>query len=241
MVQQTAWFYGNDPARDRDFHTIVVNGLPPKQPNAPWLPMLKQIFRVKKTKYLDVLDYLYNNLFTKMPPMRYAVDASRDPTWAELITKKLGEAKTINYTFTQKSKLHLMTLTKNYLLAGYTLPDVELMVRQKTISAEDADNIRQLKQESLREQMKPSTGDNISFTDGGKHNDVLHGQALSLKACYDYQMVHGGFGQHSKLFGFDGAGATLYDKVDKIEKKRQDLQALMEAKKKFNTMTIKYS
>lgn len=240
LVNKTVWFYGNDPARERDYHTIVINGLPPQLRGGTQLPMLRDIYRFRGKDYLEVLNFLFNNLFKKYPPMRYAVDYSRDPTWAELIRKKLGEEKTIEYKFTIDSKLHLMTIWRNYLLAGYTLPDVENMVRNNTISADKAQMIRELKQESLREQLKPSLGDKISFSDGGKHNDLLHGQALSLKAVYEYTKNHSGFGQHSKLFGFDGAPSELYDLQTIEDKKKRAVISMMENKGKFDKIDVKF-
>lgn len=242
MNQLIKYFYGNDPARERDYHTIVINGLTPSV-GGMWMPKLRDVFRYKKTDYLDVLNYLFGNLFKKYPPTRYAVDASRDPTWAELITKKLGEAKTVEYKFTIDSKLHLMTIMKNFLLSGYTLPNVDKLLREQKIDPIKAQFIREIKQESLREQMKPTMGDKISFSDGGKHNDLLHGQALSLLAVYDYTKNHQGFGQHSKLFGFNGAGSLLHDELTKRDKREKGVMNIMKSKGKglWNDFDIKLS
>ena len=241
MVEPIKWFYGNDPARDSDYHTIVINGLKPIHGDF-WIPLLRDVYRFKGKDYLDVLNFLYGNLFKKYPPMRFAVDYTRDPTWAELITRKLGEEKTIHYKFSIDSKLHLMTILRNYLLAGYTLPDVEKLVREKRIDADKAQLLREIKTESLREQTKPTTGDKISFSDGGKHNDLLHGQALSLKAVFDYTKSHSGFGQHSSLFGFDGAPAKLYEE-DTVRGRKQRAMIELLAKKgkgQYDTIDIQF-
>jgi len=238
LVDRIAWFYGNDPARERDYHTIVINGLKPQVSGGTSMPMLRDIYRFKGKDYLEVLNFLFNNLFKKYPPMRFAVDASRDPTFAELLTRKLGEEKTISYKFTIDSKLHLMTIMRNYLLAGYKLPDVESLVRNGLIDADKAEMIRQLKQESLREQMRPAVGDKISFSDGGKHNDLLHGEALSLKAVYDYTKSHSGFGQHSGLNGFDGAGAELYDMRTPFETRDAKIKAILSKKGVFDKIDV---
>lgn len=200
------WFYGNDPARDADYHTVVINGLFPRNPNEPeWNPMLRDLFRFKKTDYLDVLEWLFNDLFKKMPPYRFVTDATRDPTFAELIVRKLGAHKAEPYKFTIDSKLHLMTINRQYYKQGYALPDVEMLERENRITPEKAYLIRELKTESLREQMRP-IGDKISFSDGGKHNDLLHAQAMSLKGVFDYQRRAGiGASSQSSLFGM-GAG-----------------------------------
>lgn len=242
MSGNILYMYGNDPARERDYHTIVINGVKPQLRGKTIMPMLRDIYRFKGKDYLEVLNFLFNNLFKKYPPMRYAVDASRDPTWAELITKKLGEEKTISYKFTIDSKLHLMTIWRNYLLAGYSIPDVDQMMRENRIPPDKAQMIRELKQESLREQMKPTMGDKVSFSDGGKHNDLLHGQALSLKAVYDYTKSHSGFGMHSSLFGFDGAGAEMYDTLTQRDKKERMVRTLLSRKGKglFDKIDIKY-
>ena len=239
--QPIRWFYGNDPARDSDYHTIVINGLKPHA-GGFWMPLLRDVYRYKGVDYLNVLNFLFNNLFKKYPPMRYAVDYSRDPTWAELIRKKLGEEKTIEYKFTIDNKLHLMTIMRNYLLAGYTFPNVDQLIKSGFDSVK-AEMVREIKTESLREQMKPTTGDKISFSDGGKHNDLLHGQALSLKAVYEYTKSHSGFGQHSTLFGFDGASATLYDETEDKEKKMRSIAKLMQKKGKglFDSIDVKFS
>lgn len=245
LADQIKWFYGNDPARDGDYHTIVINGLKPKPiTGEPWLPFMRDIYRYRGKDYLDVLNFLFKTLFVKMPPTRYAVDATRDPTWAELIKRKLGEVKTIEYTFTINSKLHLMTTMKNYLVAGYTLPDVDFMVREGKITADKAQMIRELKQEALREQMKPTSGDKISFSDGGKHNDLLHGEALSLEAVFQYQLGMQGFGTHSSLTGFEGAASPLYDEeltpVEKTDKLVRDIMS-KRGKGLFDKIDVSYA
>lgn len=196
------WFYGNDPARDADYHTIVINGLFPRPSTGEWLPLLRDIYRIQKTDYLDVLNFLFDKLFKEMPPRMYVTDATRDPTFAELITRKLGANKVLSYKFTIDSKLHLMQVTKDYLKQGYALPDADELLRDGLVNPEKAAWIKELKIEALREQMKPTSGDKISFSDGGKHNDLLHGEALSLKGVYDYQK-RAGFGRgRDSLFGY---------------------------------------
>ena len=217
------WFYGNDPARDADYHTIVINGLLPRNPNQKdWNPMLKDLFRFRKTDYLDILEFLFNKndgLCHKMPPYRFVTDATRDPTFAELIVRKLGAHKAEPYKFTIDSKLHLMTINRQYYKQGYALPDVEQLEREGKIEPDKAFLIRELKTESLREQMRP-IGDKISFSDGGKHNDLLHAQAMSLKGVFDYQRRVGiGTAGNSTLIGV-GAGDP-YDPRSSIQLARE--------------------
>lgn len=240
-MDKIRWFYGNDPARDRDYHTIVINGLKPKTKGGFQVPLFRDVYRFKGKDYLEVLNFLFRNLFPRMPPTRFAVDASRDPTWAELITRKLGEEKTINYKFTIDSKLHLMTVMKNYLLAGYTFPDVDMLIREGRITQDKAQMVREMKQEALREQMRPTSGDKISFSDGGKHNDLLHGEALSLEGVFQYQRGTSGFGNHSQLFGFDGAVSELYEEESIHDQKVRSITKLMEGKGLFDKIDIKFS
>ena len=232
------WFYGNDPARDADYHTIIINGLFPRPTDgSDWLPLLRDIYRIQKTDYLDVLNFLFNDLFKKMPPRMFVTDATRDPTFAELITRKLGANKVLSYKFTIDSKLHIMQIFKDYLKQGYTLPDPDELLREGRTTPEKAEWIREMKIESLREQMKPTSGDKISFSDGGKHNDLLHGEALSLKGAYDYQKRAGfGNGQDS-LFGY---GAT--DNYDSRSTMQQTQDHVMQrfANAGFNTDKMKF-
>lgn len=230
------WFYGNDPARDADYHTVVINGLFPRPSEGAWNPMLRDVYRFKGKDYLEVLDFLFKNLFKKYPPFKFVTDASRDPTFAELIIKKLG-AKAEAFKFTLDSKLHLMTITKNYYKQGYALPDVDLLEREGRIDPQKAHLIREIKVESLREQIRP-TGDKISFSDGGKHNDLLHGQALSLKGVYDYQKRAGFGATRNSLFGY--GGTSQYDSRSSMQKtqdqvmKRFENAGMPTHKMKFN-------
>ena len=241
MMGYPLWFYGNDPARDQDYHTIVVNGLMRKPPSGPWLPMLRDVYRYKKKDYLQVMAFLFNILFKKMPPAKYAVDETRDPTWAELLVRKLGEEKTLCYKFTTNQKLELMTINRNYLLSGYKLPNPDELIRKKAVTQEKAQILRELKQESLREQMKPISGDRISFSDGGKHNDLLHAQSLSLKAVLEYQKVNGGFGGFMPLEGFNGAGNEFEMEPTKEEQMAASVKNIMKRKSNFDKIDIKFS
>jgi len=232
------WFYGNDPARDADYHTIIIHGLFSRPTDGEWNPMLRDVYRFRKTDYLDILSFLFDDLFRKMPPVKFVTDATRDPTFAELITKKLGAHKVNSYKFTIDSKLHLMTLTKQYYQQGYALPDVDQLEREGRIKSEKAQLIREMKQESLREMTRP-VGDKISFSDGGKHNDLLHAQALSLKGVYDYQ-ARVGFGNsgNSTLFGY-GAGDP-YDGRSTMQIAREHVMKRFE-NSGYNTDKMKFS
>jgi hypothetical protein len=141
--------------------------------------------------------------FKRYPPFRYYVDATRDPTWAEIITKKLGENVVNEYKYTQDSKLRLKTTTRQYLMNGYTFPDADLLQSQGKISMEKAEWIREIKDESLREQMKPTVGDKISFDHGGKHNDLNAAFEMSMQAVYDYQKNN--FGNHGNDIVYGGS------------------------------------
>ena len=201
------YFWGNDPARDADYHTFVIQGLDTSRPDDP--PRLKDVFRFKSADYLDILNWLFVKPFKSMPPTKFYTDATRDPTWAEILTKKLGVNVVNSFKYTQDSKLKLKVTARQYLQAGYTFPDADILESQQKITAEKAHWIREIKAESLREQMKPTSGDKISFDHGGKHNDLNAGFELSLQAVYDYQK--GNFGQHGNEIEFGGGGEDYGD------------------------------
>jgi len=200
MNNHILYFWGNDPARDADFHTFVIQGLDTSKDDP--IPFLLEVFRFKGTDYLEVLNWLFTKPLKSMPPTRFYTDATRDPTWAEIITKKLGEYVVNSYKYTQDSKLKLKVTTRHYLLSGYEFPDADILQSQGKITPEKAEWIHEIKNESLREQMKPTSGDKISFDHGGKHNDLNAAFELSLQGVYDYQKTHfGGQGNEPVFAG----------------------------------------
>jgi len=176
--------WGNDPAKERDYHSFWVQALDTSRNDA--IPMPRDVYRFKKQDYLKLLDWLFAK-FKKMPPTKFYTDATRDPTWAEILTTKLGSNVVNEYKFTQDSKLKLKMTTLHYLKAGYTFPDVDQLLLQGKITGDKAEMIQKTKEEALAEQMKTTSGDKISFDHGGEHNDLLHGFELSLQGVYDYQ------------------------------------------------------
>lgn len=188
------WSYGIDPAGSggkqpkdftvdkskskRDYHTVCIHGLDERYINAQ--PQLKEILRFRDERMLDVFAYLQNHYFSKYPPSIVHVDSSRDPTFAELLERKLGESVVNFYQFTTDSKMRLMLEYLTFLKNGYALPDVDKLYSMQKITAEQRDIILELKIESTREQMRHGAGGKVLFSDGGKHNDLLHSSALSL-------------------------------------------------------------
>ena len=212
------YFYGNDPARDQDYHSLVIHGLDTSLPNP--IPMLKDVYRFKGRNYLEFFSWMFTKVFKKMPVCKFYTDATRDPTFAELITNKLGSHTVNSFKFTQDSKLKLKLTTRQYLTQGYKFPDVDRLLRENRITADKAFLIREIKGEALREQMKPTSGDRVSFDHGGAHNDLLHGFELSLQGVMDYQKH--GFGKHgSKVISAGELTGNAYGEED-IARRFQD-------------------
>jgi len=187
------WFYGDDPAKNKDFHSIVIHGLVASKPNSgTWLPMMRDIYRFKRREYLDTLSFLTGSLFRKFPPTIYAVDYSRDPTYAEILLKRLGKQKVMPIKFGNSgetnTKLDLKLIGRGYLKTGYKFPDPDLLVRKKLMDPVKAGIIRTLREELMREMLTTTASDRISFDHPpGKNNDTVHGWELSLKAVMEYQ------------------------------------------------------
>lgn len=185
------WFYGDDPARDRDFHGIVINGLPARKTDK-WLPRLRDVFRFQNRNYIETLEFLAKDLFKKMPPTRYTVDASNNPAYAELLERKLGTNKLVPLKFgnsgTTNTKYDLKVIGKQYIKLGYEFPDPDYLLRQRMVTPDKADLLRILKDEALREMAILTESDRISFEHPlGKHNDMVHAWEMSLKGVMEYQ------------------------------------------------------
>lgn len=185
------WFYGDDPARDKDYHGIVINALPARKTDK-WLPKLRDLYRFQNKNYLETLEFLANNLFKKMPPTIYTVDASNNPAYAELLERKIGTNRLHPLKFgnsgTTNTKYDLKVISKQYMKLGYEYPDPDYLLRNRMITAEKADLLRILKDEALREMAVLTESDRISFEHPlGKHNDMIHAQEMSLKGVMEYQ------------------------------------------------------
>lgn len=185
------YFYGDDPARDRDFHGIVINALPARKTDR-WLPRLRDLYRFQNRNYLETLEFLAKDLFKKMPPTRYTVDASNNPAYAELLETKLGTNKVVPLKFgnsgTTNTKYDLKVISKQYMKLGYEYPDPDYLLRNRLVTPEKAELIRILKDEALREMAILTESDRISFEHPlGKHNDMIHAQEMSLKGVMEYQ------------------------------------------------------
>ena len=185
------WFYGDDPARDKDFQGIVIEGLQSRK-SGRWLPRLRDIYRFQHKNYLETLEFLANNLFKKMPPALYTVDASNNPAYAELLERKLGTNRVVPLKFgnsgTTNTKYDLKVIGKQYIKLGYEFPDPDYLLRERKITPEKAGLLRILKEEALREMAVLTESDRISFQHPlGKNNDMVHAWEMSLKGVMEYQ------------------------------------------------------
>ena len=96
--------------------------------------------------------------------------------------KRLNKFKFLNSIIdnTYKIVIIIIVLISIFVVLPLILPfsfDIpflsnDLLESQQKITPEKANWIREIKNESLREQMKPTSGDKISFDHGGKHNDL---------------------------------------------------------------------
>ena len=195
LVGKYLYFYGDDPARDRDYHGIVINALPARKSDK-WLPRLRDLYRFQNRNYIETLEFLANNLFKKMPPAIYTVDASNNPAYAELLERKLGKRLhplKFGNSGTTNTKYDLKVIMKQYIKLGYEFPDPDYLLRQRMVTPEKADLLRILKDEALREMAVLTESDRISFEHPlGKHNDMIHAEEMSLKGVMEYQK--GNFG-----------------------------------------------
>lgn len=69
--------------------------------------------------------------------------------------------------------------------------------------------IQETKEETLCEQMKSDTGDRISFDHGGKHNNLLYSQKMSLYGVMEYQNIRFGNQENEIVYGDGSKDATI--------------------------------
>jgi hypothetical protein len=231
------WSWGVDPARERDYHTIVINGISSRK-KEPWLPRLRDLFRVKKVDYIINLNFMIKDLAPKYPPAIIHVDSTRDPTFAEIIQRKFGKNRVNAYHFANagntNTKFELKLIGKAYINQGYTFPDVDTLLRLNKISADKAFLVRELKTEALREIAKLTKNDRITF-DQPKHNDLVHGWEMSLKGIMEIQKGRIG-ANYSALSSIHGA--TYAGPGDAISPKEKIERTLIARMKDRNFGTI---
>jgi hypothetical protein len=232
------WFYGDDPAKDKDWHVITIHGLQSVKPSGGvWMPQLRDIYRFKRKEYLETLSLLTGNIFRKFPPTIYAVDQSRDPTYTEILLKRLGKQRMMPVKFgnsgSTNTKLDLKLIGRGYIKTGYEFPDADLLLRKKLVTPEKADTIRNLKEEMMREMITSTASDRISFDHPpNKNNDSVHSWELSLKAVMEYQKNRLGDGFAEMFSSVHVKGyQTALDTKSKTELTRENITKRFNAKR----------
>ena len=195
------FFHGIDTATQNDYYTDVVHVLPQKAPRInedadryKWLPYLVGIYRIGKREPNEIID-LQIQKFNKFPPFKCCIDATREMFLVNALTRKYGESIIEPVKFmnagNSNTKFQLKQIGYAYLHSGYQWPD-DIAI-EKT-HPRLAKLIRILKKEMLHEQMEYTPSGKITFNEPvGRHNDLVHGWELSLKAVMEFQQKNLGY------------------------------------------------
>jgi hypothetical protein len=195
------FFHGIDTATQNDYYTDVVHVLTekPKMANEAaarftWNPFLCGILRFRKLEPNKMID-LQVRYFNQFPPFRADIDSSREEFLVNALIRKYGESIIVPVKFmnagASNTKFTLKQIGYSFLHGGYQWPnDTKL---EKT-HPRFAKLIRILKKEMIHEQVQYTPTGKITFNEpAGKHNDLVHGWELSLKAVMDFQQKNLGY------------------------------------------------
>jgi len=186
-------FIGLDPALGGatgkgDFLGIGVHVLPKRKPvNAPWVPFLTKLFKLKSKTYKTMWDNLTNTNGALYPYRNFfsmQVDYTTEKTIGDFLEDKYDESRVIKTPFTKGetgSKMRIANSSLTFLKSGYTFPD-HTMIEDPV----ERENIRELKKQIVNEEIVLNADGSVKFRHKGPHNDLLHAWMLSLDECLKY-------------------------------------------------------
>lgn len=171
--------YGLDYASKVDYFGVVLNQLPPYQPDVPFVPRLKTLRNYSKLDYSDMLEILEKDLFRRFPPTYIVADYTGEKTFTDMLTKDYGEDRIEPIVFSIPNKLMLKQDGRSIMRQGYKWPN-PAQIKQPTIREWVTTTINQLK----REQIIATGANNITFGHPpGEHNDLAIAWELSIHGC----------------------------------------------------------
>ena len=220
------FFHGIDTATQNDYYTDVVHVLPekPKMDNTEsdrftWHPYLVGIMRLQKMEPNQMIDRQIQ-FFNKFPPFFANIDSSREAFLVNALIKKYGETiiEPVNFSNVGSSntKFELKQIGYSYLHAGYEWPNDTAL---ETELPRLAKLIRILKKEMIHEQVEYTPTGRITFNEPvGKHNDLVHGWELSLRAVMKFQEKNLGYElRNPNREGFSSILDEIYKDYDTEE------------------------
>ena len=195
------FFHGIDLATQNDYYTDVVHVLTekPKLDNeeaqrSSWNPFLVGIIRLKKMEPNMMMDTQIR-FFNKFPPFRVHIDSTREEFLVNAMISKYGSSVVVPVKFmnsgSSNTKFQLKQIGYSFLNGGYQWPDDHKLEKTHPRLAR---LIRILKKEMIHEQMQYTDSGRITFNEpAGRHNDLVHGWELSLKAVMEFQEKNLGY------------------------------------------------
>ena len=174
------YVYGMDPASKMDYFGIVVHELPANSRNQ--LPKLVTLRNYTHISYVDMLQYLKEDLFKRYPPYYMVVDYSTEKTFWQLLEQQYGKERMELLNFGIKTKQQLKDDGLSILKQGYTFPNPE--VQSDPMQKELLKTLlKQLRQEQML--IRPSGV--ISYDHPqGEHNDLIIAWECSIHGCLKF-------------------------------------------------------
>ena len=135
-------------------------------------------------------------MFNRFPPMIAEIDSTREAFLTNALVRKYGESKIIPVKFmnsgSSNTKFELKQIGFSFLDSGYEWVDTNLMEKKGHVKS--AKLFKILKKEMMHEQVQFTASGRVSFDHPiGKHNDLVHGWELSLKAVMEFQQKNLGY------------------------------------------------
>ena len=179
------YMYGIDLASKKNYTGIVVHDLPVSTEQNDYNPIPKMvgIYKLPHRPYNEYLNFLADNLYTKMPPYHQSVDYTNEKTFTDMLVRDFGVDQVEGIIFNTTSKKMLKDDGLSMLKQGYTFPNLDRLdpLTKKLV----IETVEQLQHEKLT--LSPS-GQETFPKPPGRDNDLAVAWELSIHSCIKFTL-----------------------------------------------------